>query len=398
MRVRRVLGIMKWVVVTVVLVLVLLPGAGSAGEPATLDERLVGASARGNVALVKSLLDKGAEVEAKDEFGQTALMLAARTGNLQIVKLLIGKGAYVNGVSRRGETPVFYAARSGKIDVVRLLIGKGADAKAVNEHGRTAQWAAELSGRCDVAQYLRSVSAPQPQRVVADETCPPYPDNPKEVVQHFINTALRDLPITAEEMTLGFEILSPQAWYLPKGVEHNTLRKSSPKGRFVVVGPNPIRLHIATGFEIEGASCHKNRATVKVVYRRLGWISDLPVNVAACRSRSSMKDPRYQKPSTLVKAVVKIGTERQGWVWDKEGCRILHITNDFEEVSYHLARPGKFWRVVGSYEPHISVGSATKMLKCWLIARPDVSRSMPSDEQRTEIAEHVRILEEHLGQ
>jgi ankyrin repeat protein len=50
------------------------------------------------------LLDRGAKIDAQNESGHTALMLAARSGNLEVVGLLLERGADTSLVSRRGES------------------------------------------------------------------------------------------------------------------------------------------------------------------------------------------------------------------------------------------------------------------------------------------------------
>ena len=47
------------------------------------------ASEHGHLGIVKSLLDKGANIETKDETGMTPLHLASENGNLEVIDLLI---------------------------------------------------------------------------------------------------------------------------------------------------------------------------------------------------------------------------------------------------------------------------------------------------------------------
>lgn len=66
----------------------------------------------------------GAQTQAElDE----ALLTAARKGNLADVKALLGKGANLEAKTRHGITPLFYAASHGNVDVLNFLIEKGAD-------------------------------------------------------------------------------------------------------------------------------------------------------------------------------------------------------------------------------------------------------------------------------
>jgi ankyrin repeat protein/beta-lactamase regulating signal transducer with metallopeptidase domain len=105
------------------------------------EETLHKAVAEGDVALVKSLISKGADVNAKNEDSRSGLRplhIAARAGHANIVELLINKGADVSAKDSRNYTPLYYAVWSnrtalmqamecGHTEVVELLIRSGAD-------------------------------------------------------------------------------------------------------------------------------------------------------------------------------------------------------------------------------------------------------------------------------
>jgi len=59
---------------------------------ATFDDHFMNAAARGNLAAIEALLDRGANIEATNKRGSIALMLAAVRGRLEAVRLLIKKG------------------------------------------------------------------------------------------------------------------------------------------------------------------------------------------------------------------------------------------------------------------------------------------------------------------
>ncbi|MFH1115295.1 MAG: ankyrin repeat domain-containing protein [Pseudomonadota bacterium] len=81
---------------TVAIVLcALLPAAATATGP-SMNEELLRAAETGSLEQVKSLLAKGADVNAKTRLGITVLMAAVRTGNLDLVKFLVDNGADVN--------------------------------------------------------------------------------------------------------------------------------------------------------------------------------------------------------------------------------------------------------------------------------------------------------------
>jgi ankyrin repeat protein len=71
--------------------------------------------------VVKLLLEKGADLEAKDEFGRTPLSWAAEEGHEGVVKLLLEKGADLEAKDEFGQTPLSRAAESGHEAVVKLL-------------------------------------------------------------------------------------------------------------------------------------------------------------------------------------------------------------------------------------------------------------------------------------
>jgi len=93
----------------------------------------------GSISSVKRMLDmKSIDVEAKiggKEDGRTCLMTAALHGHLDICRLLIEKGAQVKAKDRSGYTPLHYAAEKGRIEIVRLLCDLGADVEA-----RITEW------------------------------------------------------------------------------------------------------------------------------------------------------------------------------------------------------------------------------------------------------------------
>ncbi len=72
------------------------------------------------------LLDKGADVNAKNNSGVTALMSAAYAGQADSVKALLERKANVNLKDSSGNTALSLAKKKGKKDVLSLLSNAGA--------------------------------------------------------------------------------------------------------------------------------------------------------------------------------------------------------------------------------------------------------------------------------
>ena len=91
----------------------------------------------GNTQMAELLIDKGADVNAKDYNGWTSLHWAARLGSKDIVEFLIVRGADINAKNNKSFTPLHCAALWGYKDAVEFLIAKGADINAKNKYGHT---------------------------------------------------------------------------------------------------------------------------------------------------------------------------------------------------------------------------------------------------------------------
>ena len=88
------------------------------------------------------LVAEGADVNARAESGETALMLAAARGRLEFMGLLIDRGADVNAATPAGNTALMFAAARGQVDAARMLVQHGANAGHVNKYGLgAADWA-----------------------------------------------------------------------------------------------------------------------------------------------------------------------------------------------------------------------------------------------------------------
>jgi ankyrin repeat protein len=100
---------------------------------------LIYAAFSGHEAVVRLLLDRGADVEAKAEDKWTALIWAAILGHEAIVRLLLDRGADVEAKAGNGRTALTLVASLGYEAVVRLLLDRGADVEAKDGGGLSPQ-------------------------------------------------------------------------------------------------------------------------------------------------------------------------------------------------------------------------------------------------------------------
>ncbi len=118
------------------------------------------AAAAGDLALVRALIEAGADVKLKNQLGTSALTEAAIIGSAPIIEALLKAGADPNFRTPDGETPLMAATRSGKVDAARVLLSAGADINAKETWGgQTAlMWAAAQS-QAQMVKFLASKDA-----------------------------------------------------------------------------------------------------------------------------------------------------------------------------------------------------------------------------------------------
>ena len=121
-----------------------------------LNQQLRSAAAAGDVTQVEHLLDRGADIEARDDYGNTALMYASVGGKAAVVELLLDRSAEID--ARRGpglRTALMHASRNGEAAVVELLLDRGADIEARDYmYGQTTLMCASESGEAAVVELL----------------------------------------------------------------------------------------------------------------------------------------------------------------------------------------------------------------------------------------------------
>jgi ankyrin repeat protein len=113
------------------------------------------AAGSGPLSLVKRLIAGGARADIASSFGDTALSFAQ---NVEIAKALVEAGADVNAAENNGLTPLMHAVMSCDREKIIYLLGKGANVDARNELGVTALGFA-MCGYAEVIDPLLAAGA-----------------------------------------------------------------------------------------------------------------------------------------------------------------------------------------------------------------------------------------------
>jgi ankyrin repeat protein len=149
------------------------------------------AASRGNKAEIERLLKSGADVNAQQPDGATALQWAAYRADAQLAELLLKAGAKPGLANHNGATPLWLAATRGDAAVIEALLKGGADANEQLPLGRRPLMLAARSGNVDAVRALlehgADVNASETERgttalmQAADQG---HADVLKELIQH----------------------------------------------------------------------------------------------------------------------------------------------------------------------------------------------------------------------
>lgn len=138
----------------------LLEAGANANPPG--DSYLSLATARGDARVLQMLLEAGADVNAVDGNGDTALLHAARAKNPESLQILLAAGAQVNLTNKKGETALMRAAFVGNVPHVAALLAAGADKTLRNADGLTA---AEIITHITISRHSPAMEYPLGQEM-----------------------------------------------------------------------------------------------------------------------------------------------------------------------------------------------------------------------------------------
>ncbi len=112
------------------------------------------AAARDDVGTVRSLLNRGADIDRRDSRGRTALLVATHRNAVNAARALIEAGADVNAMDDISDSPYLYAGAEGRLEILRLALANGADLASVNRYGGTALIPAAHHGHVETVRLL----------------------------------------------------------------------------------------------------------------------------------------------------------------------------------------------------------------------------------------------------
>ena len=120
------------------------------------NKRFIDAAKNGDLEEVRSLLNKGVDINTQDGpvYRNTALHYAAQNGHYEVVETLIDSGANFNLTNRDKVSVLMYAAQNGHDKIVELLLEKGADVNLISKRNDTALYLATQNGHDKVVELI----------------------------------------------------------------------------------------------------------------------------------------------------------------------------------------------------------------------------------------------------
>ncbi|HSW75869.1 MAG TPA: ankyrin repeat domain-containing protein [Candidatus Saccharimonadales bacterium] len=118
------------------------------------DQLLHIAAWRGNVSLLRLLIDAGLKIEHKDLAGWTPLHEATRCSHVEVLRVLLVAGADKNARTVTGRSVLYCAASRGNIEALKILLDAGVDKNITDNRGYTPCNFARICGHFQAAKFL----------------------------------------------------------------------------------------------------------------------------------------------------------------------------------------------------------------------------------------------------
>ncbi|MCG2589405.1 serine hydrolase [Rhodohalobacter sulfatireducens] len=108
------------------------------GQGETPEMNLHMAVLQGNLDIVQQHITSGSDLDQKDAFGSTPLIIATTFGKTDLAKILIEGGANLEITNNEGSSPLIIASLFGRTEIVKSLLNHGANRYYRNNEGSTA--------------------------------------------------------------------------------------------------------------------------------------------------------------------------------------------------------------------------------------------------------------------
>jgi ankyrin repeat protein len=112
------------------------------------------ASLNGHLEIIKYLIKKGVDVNAKNRKSQTPLHLAIHNAHKNIIDFLLHHNANINALDSEGDTPLAWAAYKGQLEIVKQLIALKTNINIANKTGNSPLHWASGEGYTDIVKLL----------------------------------------------------------------------------------------------------------------------------------------------------------------------------------------------------------------------------------------------------
>jgi len=165
------------------------------------------------IAYTKALVENGANVNLKDNDGNTALML--NIDDIDTFKYLVENKADLNIKNNKGQTALILAAENEKTDIMTFLIERGANVNLRDNNGLTAASICYDKGQIDIYNYLKTNGAIdyEPKQTAQQQTTPAQSSSTTNVyVQPSSPVQSAPAPAAPKKTTYTVSV-----WYLENG-------------------------------------------------------------------------------------------------------------------------------------------------------------------------------------
>ncbi|XP_078346990.1 uncharacterized protein LOC144632258 isoform X1 [Oculina patagonica] len=130
-------------------------GKGETHSTENQDWKLLHSAVRGgNVAIIETVLARGLDIESKNSYGSTPLMVAALNCKMEVVNYLLDKGADPSLTGEYGKNLLHFASQGGNVAIIETMLSRGLDVNSKDSCGNTPTMFAASSGKIEAVNYL----------------------------------------------------------------------------------------------------------------------------------------------------------------------------------------------------------------------------------------------------